>query len=203
MVNSDTEANTLLTYLIDATNNQLDNKEYLEFLKLIIKAELNSIENHELSSPNPEKSIENYTKKPNFKIMKIIPEMTYIIYILAKIILVLVQVTGLTGYVQIKGSKDLIIFMNIGIAGKTGHNFKNDYDKDSGIIKWFGKPKSHSKQPTFINLFSGKLTPHFFARWDAKSIKFKYLGTGSIINFKDNAETPYGSVIEVDIQTSN
>ena len=65
---SDTEANTLLTYLIDATNNQLDNKEYLEFLKLIIKAELNSIENHELSSPNPEKSMENYTKNPIFKI---------------------------------------------------------------------------------------------------------------------------------------
>lgn len=64
------------------------------------------------------------------------------------------------------------------------------------MITWYGKPKTHSAQPTFQKLFSKKLIPHFFARWDAKNIKFLYLGTGSFINFQDNAETKQGPAIK-------
>ena len=101
-----------------------------------------------------------------------------------------------TGYVQPKGSNDLIIFMNIGVPGKTGHDFDNKFDPETNTITWYGKPKTHSAQPTFQKLFSKKLIPHFFARWDAKNIKFLYLGTGSFINFQDNAETKQGPAIK-------
>ena len=69
-----------------------------------------------------------------------------------------------SGYVRVE--EELIVFMNIDVPGTTGHDFKNKYDPEKEIIEWFGKPKSHSNQPTFQKLLSGDLTPHFFARWD-------------------------------------
>ena len=100
-----------------------------------------------------------------------------------------------TGYVQPKGSNDLIIFMNIGVPGRTGHDFDNKFDPDTNTIVWYGKPKAHSGQPTFQKLFSKELKPHFFARWDTKNIKFLYLGTGSIINYQDGVQTKQGYAI--------
>ena len=99
-----------------------------------------------------------------------------------------------TGYVRFENN--LIIFMNIGIPGRTGHDFNNQFDHKTNTIIWYGKPNSHSNQPTFKKLFNGELTPHFFARWDTKS-KFIYLGIGSIINFDDNVQTKQGNAIRL------
>ena len=33
--------------------------------------------------------------------------------------------------------------MNIGIPGKTGHDFDNYFDEEKNTIIWFGKPNSH------------------------------------------------------------
>ena len=101
-----------------------------------------------------------------------------------------------TGYVQPKGSNDLIIFMNIGVPGRTGHDFDNKFDSETNTIVWYGKPNTHSGQPTFKKLFSKELIPHFFARWDTQNIKFVYLGTGSIVNFQDGVQTRQGSAIK-------
>jgi hypothetical protein len=95
-----------------------------------------------------------------------------------------------TGYVRINDM--LIVFMNIGVPGRTEHDFENEYDEDSGLITWFGKPNTHSKQPTFVNLLAKKLTPHFFARWDNSDPQFTYLGTGTIVKFDDDAQTKSG-----------
>jgi 5-methylcytosine-specific restriction protein A len=54
-----------------------------------------------------------------------------------------------TGYVRVEDN--LIIFMNIGVPGTTGHDFANYYDHSKGVIVWYGKPKSHSGQPLFQN----------------------------------------------------
>jgi 5-methylcytosine-specific restriction protein A len=89
-----------------------------------------------------------------------------------------------TGYVI--EDKELIAFLNIGAAGRTGHDFDNNYDPESELITWFGKPNSHSGQPTFRKLLDGQLTPHFFARWDSKNTKFTYLGVGKILSFEDS-----------------
>ena len=87
-----------------------------------------------------------------------------------------------TGYVKV--DEKLIIFMNIGVPGTTNHDFDNYYDENNKTIVWYGKPRSHSQQPTFQKLFNGELTPYFFARWDVKN-PFTFLGIGKIISFKD------------------
>ena len=92
-----------------------------------------------------------------------------------------------TGYAR--EGINLLIFMNIGVPGSTGHDFSNKYDEEKEIITWFGKPNAHSGQPTFEKLLNGELVPLFFARWD-NNPNFKYLGTGKIIKFKDQVDIP-------------
>ena len=55
-----------------------------------------------------------------------------------------------SGYVRPKGTNDLIVFMNIDVAGTTGHDFPNKYDPVNNTITWYGKPKTNSKQKTFL-----------------------------------------------------
>ena len=95
-----------------------------------------------------------------------------------------------TGYVTV-GDK-LIVFMNIGVPGKTRHDFDNAFDEDTGVITWFGKPNTHSGQPIFQNLLNKHLAAHFFARWDNSDPKFTYLGIGSVVEYDDDAETKSG-----------
>jgi hypothetical protein len=96
-----------------------------------------------------------------------------------------------TGYV-IEG-EELLAFLNIDAAGKTGHDFANNYDEESEQITWFGKPNTHSKQPIFQKLLNGNLTPHFFARWDNKHLNFKYIGIGKVLECEDGVPMPDGS----------
>ena len=95
-----------------------------------------------------------------------------------------------TGYVVVRDL--LIVFMNIGVPGKTDHDFDNDFDEETGLITWFGKPKTHSGQPLFQKLLNKKLTTHFFARWDNNDPKFTYLGVGTVVEYEDNAYTRTG-----------
>lgn len=94
-----------------------------------------------------------------------------------------------TGYVRVED--DLIVFINIGIAGRTGHDFDNQFDPENDTITWFGKPNTHKNQSIFAKLLSGELTPHFFARWDQKP-EFTYLGIGHIISMEDGYPTVDG-----------
>jgi|TARA_B100001057_G_C22685913_1_gene885715 hypothetical protein len=89
-----------------------------------------------------------------------------------------------TGYVTVEDK--LIVFMNMGVPGKTGHNYNNSYDDEKKEITWYGKTKSHSGTDIFKKLFSGELTPHYFARWEPKDPNFVYLGVGVVSSFRDN-----------------
>jgi len=89
----------------------------------------------------------------------------------------------LTGYAT-EGS-NLFIFANIGVPGKTGHDFPNQYDAATGKMVWYGKPNAHSAQPTFIKLFEGTLNPQVFVRWDVDDPFFLYLGRATIEAYKD------------------
>ena len=40
-----------------------------------------------------------------------------------------------TGYAKL--GTDLYVFMNIGVPGRTGHDFDNDYDKENNLITWY------------------------------------------------------------------
>lgn len=86
---------------------------------------------------------------------------------------------------------DLVIFMNIGVPGRTKHDFDNEYDPQTGLITWFGKPNSHSQQPILKKMIDGELKPQFFARWDTRH-PFTYLGTGKVIHLQDGAVTKSG-----------
>ncbi len=101
-----------------------------------------------------------------------------------------------TGYVRVEDN--LIIFMNIGVPGTTEHDFDNHYDHSKGVIVWYGKPRSHSQQPTFQKLLSGEMMPHFFARWDNKDPQFTYLGIGKVVSFKDGVPCLDGNKKEVE-----
>lgn len=103
-----------------------------------------------------------------------------------------------TGYVRVENF--LVIFMNIGVSGKGGFDFDNDYDPETGLIRWFGKPKSHSQQPTFLRLQSGELTPLFFARWDNTDPSFTYLGIGKILGLQDGVETKNGLAVHATVK---
>jgi hypothetical protein len=94
-----------------------------------------------------------------------------------------------TGYARIDDK--LFVFMNIGVAGRTGHDFENYYDEKTNTLIWFSKPKKQSTNPLFQKLISGELTPYFFARWNQKP-PFTFLGTGSILKFEDGYKTPQG-----------
>lgn len=95
-----------------------------------------------------------------------------------------------TGYVRLKKPNDdcLIVFMNIGIPGSTGHDFPNDYDLSNNIVTWYGKPNTHSGQPLMKELIKGELKPYFFARWITKDPEFTYIGLGSLKNFQDGVK---------------
>lgn len=94
-----------------------------------------------------------------------------------------------TGYARI--ADNLYIFMNIGVSGRTGHDFENYYDEKTNTLIWFSKPSKRSTNPLFQRLISGGLTPYFFARWNQKP-PFTFLGTGSVIKFEDGYKTPQG-----------
>lgn len=99
-----------------------------------------------------------------------------------------------TGYVRVENN--LIIFMNIGVPGRTGHDFDNEFNEQTNTITWYGKPNSHSKQPIISGLLAGELKSHFFARWNQND-PWTYLGIGNIIDFADDAPTKQGPAIKL------
>jgi len=88
-----------------------------------------------------------------------------------------------TGWVR--EGNELIAFLNIDSAGRTGHDFDNSYDSEREVLIWFGKPDTHSGQSLVGRMIDGSLMLHFFARWDSKNTKFTYLGKGRVDNYTD------------------
>ena len=102
--------------------------------------------------------------------------------------------TGYATFAKPTGASDkddLVIFMNIGVPGRTKHDFDNEYDPKTGLITWFGKPNSHSQQPQLKKMIKGELTPQFFARWK-QGDSFTYLGTGKVLSVQDGGFTKSG-----------
>lgn len=90
----------------------------------------------------------------------------------------------LTGYTRQEDA--LLIFANLGVPGRTGHDFPNSYDAATGDMEWYGKPNAHSAQPTFDELLRGILKPFVFVRWQTENPKFLLLGSPSIKSYQDN-----------------
>ncbi|MDB9907035.1 hypothetical protein OAD36_03695 [Gammaproteobacteria bacterium] len=91
----------------------------------------------------------------------------------------------LTGYVRVED--ELVVFVNINTAGKTGHDFDNQYDPNINRLTWFGKPKTHSQQKLISLIILKEIKLHFFVRFDSNQKYFNYLGTGFVIDYEDGA----------------
>jgi len=88
-----------------------------------------------------------------------------------------------SGYERI--NEDLFAFINIGYKGHAGQIFPNKYDRESEILKWYGKKETHSKQPLMKSIIDGFTTVFCFARWDANP-EFTFLGVGKVVSYRDN-----------------
>ena len=84
--------------------------------------------------------------------------------------------------------------MNIGIPGKTGHDFDNYFDEQNNTITWFGKPNAHSKQPTFKKLSS----MHFYSWQKGLKTGIYYLRTKAVTATQKFTIDPEKEKAEVD-----
>ena len=78
-----------------------------------------------------------------------------------------------TGYASYKG--DWFIFVNVGIAGRTGHDYDNQWVGDD--LLWRGKTRSRLGNPSIRHMLSGEGIVYIFARCD-DSAPFIFVGCG-------------------------
>ena len=79
---------------------------------------------------------------------------------------------------------NLVIFMNIGVPGKSGHFFNNNHNSSSREITWYGRPGTHSDQPLMKKIIQNQVSPFIFARWD-NSDDFTFIGKGNYVSHTD------------------
>ena len=70
---------------------------------------------------------------------------------------------------------DYYIFCNIGVPGRTGHNYSNSWDGQKLI--WYGKTNSHFEQKSIQNLISDKYRALIFYR-NGNREPFTFAGIG-------------------------
>ena len=78
-----------------------------------------------------------------------------------------------------------MIFVNIGVAGRTGHDYKNKFDGDNLI--WYAKSKTKLIQPQIQKLLNPPGFIYIFYR-DNDTNPFTFAGTAKAIDYFD--ETP-------------
>lgn len=78
-----------------------------------------------------------------------------------------------TGYDEWEGQA--FVFVNVGGAGRTGHNYGNRWSGKDLI--WFGKTGSRRGQPQIDRLISNTMSVHIFWRGQDRS-PFTYAGSG-------------------------
>lgn len=81
-----------------------------------------------------------------------------------------------TGYARYEGA--YYIFANIGIAGRTGHDYDNKWEsEEKNVLIWYGKNRSHLGQKSIKELLDKKVLVHIFTREKERGLFF-YRGLG-------------------------
>lgn len=78
-----------------------------------------------------------------------------------------------TGYTRYDGK--VYVFCNIGIPGRTGHDYPNRWDGEE--LVWYGKNGSTAGQPLMKAMVLGSVPVHIFWRGQEYG-PFKYAGVG-------------------------
>ena len=68
---------------------------------------------------------------------------------------------------------EFYIFANVGTAGRTGHDYENDWE--GGFLRWYHKRNSELSWPSVKRLLSPGTTIHLFSRNDDRD-DFRYHG---------------------------
>lgn len=85
-----------------------------------------------------------------------------------------------TGYREYDG--DFYIFANIGIPGRTGHDYTNYWDGD--LLHWEAKAGSHTAMPSIRKLLSGDLNQRVFIFTRTNDMDpFTYEGIGQVDDY--------------------
>jgi 5-methylcytosine-specific restriction protein A len=85
-----------------------------------------------------------------------------------------------TGYRQYEG--DFYIFANIGIPGRTGHDYTNYWDGD--LLHWEAKAGTHTAMPSIRKLLSGDPGQKIFIFTRTNDMDpFTYEGTGRVESY--------------------
>ena len=86
-----------------------------------------------------------------------------------------------TGLASFKGAH--FIFCNVGVAGKTGHNYGNFWAGDD--LDWSGATTSHKDQPSIRAIGAPGAEVHVFYRNDSAD-PFTYAGLGTAVDVSDD-----------------
>jgi hypothetical protein len=85
-----------------------------------------------------------------------------------------------TGYDRFDGA--FFIFCNVGVAGRTGHDYANRWENDQ--LVWQAKNGTRLSQPTMQAIASAKHPVHVFWRTGDKD-PFTYAGAGTPMEVQD------------------
>ncbi len=77
---------------------------------------------------------------------------------------------------------DVYIFVNIGIEGRTGHNYKNYWK--GNLLFWQAKNNSNINQPLIREILNSSTTKHIFTRTN-NNLPFNYEGKGFVYRYYD------------------
>lgn len=87
-----------------------------------------------------------------------------------------------TGYREYNG--DYYIFANIGIPGRTGHNYANYWDGD--LLHWEAKANTHIAMPSIRKLLNRELNQRVFVFTRTNDMDpFTYEGIGKVCEYVD------------------
>lgn len=84
-----------------------------------------------------------------------------------------------TGYTNYKG--DWFIFCNVGVAGRTGHDYENRFIDDE--LVWYGKSKSHVGQESIKSLIDPASNVYVFYREEDRA-PFTFAGIAKAKNYQ-------------------
>jgi len=85
-----------------------------------------------------------------------------------------------TGYREYLG--DIYIFANVGVPGRTGHDYDNHWEGSNFI--WYGRTSSHINQPLIKKMINREGNVYVFTRIDDKQ-PFTFQGQGRLKSFED------------------
>lgn len=75
------------------------------------------------------------------------------------------------------------IFANVGVPGRTGHNYSNQLLGDS--LYWYSKNRDSIHTSTIKRLLSGDFEVYIFTRKNSNNVKFEFNGLGFVKDFED------------------